>query len=116
MELPEMEKISILVKINGQTTVLTKDGVLVWVNDQLVSPEYEIRDGDKVRTQVPDEQGFIVADVLRLFDIDMHKVKSYKLLKMEKEWALQTHSQLEMKSHSILFLKRWKILQPNNKI
>jgi len=81
MELPEMEKISILVKINGETTVLTKDGVLVWVNDQLVSPQYEIRDGDKVRTQVPDEQGFIVADVLRLFDIDMHKVKSYKLLK-----------------------------------
>ncbi|HPT59505.1 MAG: cell division protein FtsA [Thermotogaceae bacterium] len=81
MELPEMEKISILVKINGETTVLTKDGVLVWVNDQLVSPQYEIRDGDRVRTQVPDEQGFIVADVLRLFDIDMHKVKSYKLLK-----------------------------------
>ena len=81
MELPEMEKISILVKINGQTTVLTKDGVLVWVNDQLVSPEYEIRDGDKVRTQVPDEQGFIVADVLRLFDIDLRRIKSYTLLK-----------------------------------
>jgi len=81
MELPEMEKISILVKINGQTTVLTKDGVLVWVNDQLVSPDYEIRDGDKVRTQVPDEQGFIVADVLRLFDIDLRRIKSYTLLK-----------------------------------
>jgi len=81
MELPEMEKISILVKINGQTTVLTKDGVLVWVNDQLVAPEYEIRDGDKVRTQVPDEQGFIVADVLRLFDIDLRRIKSYTLLK-----------------------------------
>lgn len=84
MELPEMEKISILVKINGQTTVLTKDGVLVWVNDQLVSPEYEIRDGDKVRTQVPDEQGFIVADVLRLFDIDLRRIKSYTLLKNEE--------------------------------
>ncbi|HRD20915.1 MAG TPA: cell division protein FtsA [Fervidobacterium sp.] len=85
MELPEMEKISILIRINGQPTVLTKDGVLVWVNDQLVSPQYEIRDGDKVRTQVPDEQGFIVADVLRLFDIDMRKVKSYTLLKNGKK-------------------------------
>jgi len=55
--------------------------VLVWVNDQLVAPEYEIRDGDKVRTQVPDEQGFIVADVLRLFDIDLRRIKSYTLLK-----------------------------------
>jgi len=85
MELPEMEKISILIRINGQPTVLTKDGVLVWVNDQLVSPQYEIRDGDKVRTQVPDEQGFIVADVLRLFDIDIRKVKSYTLLKNGKK-------------------------------
>lgn len=80
-ELPEMEKISIIVNINGQPTLITKDGVLVWVNDQLVSPEYEIRDGDKIRTQIPDEQGFIVADILRMFDFDHKKVKKYTLLK-----------------------------------
>jgi len=80
-ELPEMEKISIIVNINGQPTLITKDGVLVWVNDQLVSPEYEIRDGDRIKTQIPDEQGFIVADILKLFDFDHKKVKSYTLLK-----------------------------------
>lgn len=80
-ELPEMEKISIVININGEQRVLTKDGVLVWVNDQLVSPEYEIKDGDKIRTQIPENQGFIVADILRLFDIDFRRIKSYKLLK-----------------------------------
>lgn len=80
-ELPEMEKISIVININGEQRVLTKDGVLVWVNEQLVSPEYEIKDGDKIRTQIPENQGFIVADILRLFDIDFRRIKSYKLLK-----------------------------------
>ncbi|MFN4224042.1 MAG: cell division FtsA domain-containing protein [Fervidobacterium nodosum] len=80
-ELPEMEKISIVININGEQRVLTKDGVLVWVNDQLVSPEYEIKDGDKIRTQIPENQGFIVADILRLFDIDFRRIKSYTLLK-----------------------------------
>ncbi len=81
MELPEMEKISIVISINGEQRVLTKDGVLVWVNEQLVSPEYEIKDGDKIRTQIPENQGFIVADILRLFDIDLRKIKSYTLMK-----------------------------------
>ncbi|MEJ5257917.1 MAG: cell division protein FtsA [Fervidobacterium sp.] len=80
-DLPEMEKISVVIKINGQPTVLTKEGVIVLVNDQLVSPEYEIRDGDKIKTQIPDEQGFIVADILKLFNFDIKKVKSYNLLK-----------------------------------
>ncbi|MGQ9855521.1 MAG: cell division FtsA domain-containing protein [Fervidobacterium sp.] len=80
-DLPEMEKISVVIKLNGQPTVLTKEGVIVLVNDQLVSPEYEIRDGDKIKTQIPDEQGFIVADILKLFDLDIKKVKSYNLLK-----------------------------------
>lgn len=80
-ELPEMEKISIVININGEQRVLTKDGVLVWVNEQLVSPEYEIKDGDKIRTQIPENQGFIVADILRLFDIDFRRIKSYTLLK-----------------------------------
>jgi cell division protein FtsA len=80
-DLPEMEKVSIVIKVNGQPTVLTKDGVLVWVNDQLVTPDYEIKDGDKIKTQIPEEQNFIVADVLRLFDFDPRKVVRYTLLK-----------------------------------
>lgn len=80
-DLPEMEKISIVIKVNGQPTVLTKDGFLVWVNDQLVTPDYEIKDGDKIRTQIPEEQNFIVADVLKLFDFDPRKVRRYTLLK-----------------------------------
>jgi len=80
-DLPELEKISIVLKVNGQPTVLTKDGVVILVNDQLVSPEYEIRDGDKIRTQIPEEQNFIVADILKLFDFDPRKVKHYTLLK-----------------------------------
>ncbi len=80
-ELPELEKISIVLKINGQPTVLTKDGVMVFVNDQIVSPDYEIRDGDKIKTQIPEEQSFIVADVLKLFNFDPRKVKRYALLK-----------------------------------
>ncbi|MGC8903181.1 MAG: cell division protein FtsA [Fervidobacterium sp.] len=80
-ELPEMEKISIVVKVNGESKLLTKDGVLIWVNDHLVSPDHEIRDGDKIRTQVPEKQEFIIADVLRLFNLDPRKIKDYKLLK-----------------------------------
>ncbi|MFN3329012.1 MAG: cell division protein FtsA, partial [Fervidobacterium pennivorans] len=80
-DLPEMEKVSIVIKVNGQPTVLTKDGVLVWANDQLVTPDYEIKDGDKIKTQIPEEQNFIVADVLRLFDFDPRKVVRYTLLK-----------------------------------
>lgn len=80
-ELPEMEKISIIINLNGQPTLISKDGVLVWVNDQLVSPDYEIRNGDRIRTYVPDEQGFIVADILRVFNVDPKRVKRYTLLK-----------------------------------
>lgn len=80
-ELPEMEKISIIVNINGQPTLITKDGTLVWVNDQLVSPEYEIRNGDKIRTQLTDDQGFIVADILKVINFDPRKIKNYTLYK-----------------------------------
>ncbi|MFN6991824.1 MAG: cell division protein FtsA [Fervidobacterium sp.] len=80
-ELPEMEKISIIINLNGQPTLISKDGVLVWVNDQLVSPDYEIKNGDRIKTHVPDEQGFIVADILRVFNVDPKRVKRYTLLK-----------------------------------
>lgn len=81
MELPEMDKISIIINLNGQTTLISKDGMLVWVNDKIVSPDYEIRNGDKIRTHIPEEQGFIVADILRVFKIDPKQVRSYTLLK-----------------------------------
>ncbi|MGB9614087.1 MAG: hypothetical protein ACPL3B_01110, partial [Fervidobacterium sp.] len=32
-------------------------------------------------TQVPEKQEFIIADVLRLFNLDPRKIKDYKLLK-----------------------------------
>jgi len=53
----------------------------VWVNDRLVPPDYEIHDGDKIRTQVVESNGFIVADVLALFNVDVKNVKSYRIIK-----------------------------------
>lgn len=78
-ELPELEKVSIIVNLNGEQRLITKDGVLVWVNDRLVSPEYEVQNGDKIRTQLVEDHQFIVADVLTLFELDLSKVKSYRI-------------------------------------
>jgi len=80
-ELPELEKMSVLIKLNGEQRLITKDGALVWVNDRLVPPDYEIHDGDKIRTQVVESNGFIVADVLALFNVDVKNVKSYRIIK-----------------------------------
>ncbi len=80
-DLPEINRLTILIKLNGEQRLLSKDGSIFMVNETVVSPEYIIKNGDKIKAVVPDEQNFIVADVLRLFDFDIRKVKKYKLLR-----------------------------------
>ncbi len=80
-DLPEINRLTILIKLNGEQKLLSKDGSLFMVNETVVSPEYLIKNGDKIKAVIQDEQNFIMADVLRLFDLDIRKIKRYTLLK-----------------------------------
>ncbi|QTA37968.1 cell division protein FtsA [Thermosipho ferrireducens] len=78
----EIKKVNII--LNGERTTIEKDSLLYNVNGVIVSKEYQIKNGDKIYSTVSEESGIIVADILQLFDIDLRKVKTYRLLKNGK--------------------------------
>ena len=78
-------KNGIKIKLNGKETILEKDNVIFDVNGVVAGENYVIRDGDRINYRSSEESGFIVADVLKKFDIDIKNVRDYVLEKNHEE-------------------------------